>query len=285
MPVYVNTNISSLRAQRSLGRNQGAQDQSLHRLSTGLRINSAADDSAGLAISEKFKSQIRSLEQAQRNANDGISLIQVAEGSLAEMGDMLKRMRELAIQSANGTLTDSDRGFLQGEFNELVKEMARISSTTEFNGRKLLNGSASAGVSFQVGINDTADDRITVSIANVGPDKLGSSAGAAASTKINAQSISQASSAQGTLSIIDEALVQLSEVRSVLGAVQNRLTRSIENIGSSVENLSAANQRIRDVDVARETSSLTRNQILVQAGVSVLSQANSSPQVALSLLQ
>jgi flagellin len=280
MPIYVNTNIASQRAQRNLGRNQSATERSLTRLSTGLRNNSAADDSAGLAISEKLKSEVRSLEQAQRNANDGVSLIQVAEGSLGQMGEILNRMRELSIQSANGTLSDSDRGFIQTEFSNLIQELDRIAETTEFNGTKLLQGDASAGISFQVGLGATSNDRITLSIANVKTDQLGG-----AGTKLADISVDVTTNALNSLSVIDTAIKDLAKVRSVLGASQNRLARTIDNIGSSVENLSAANSRIRDVDIAKETSAMTRSQILVQAGVSVLAQANQAPQVALDLLK
>ena len=280
MALNVNTNVTSIIAQRNLNRTQSMQQKSLERLSTGMRINSAADDSAGLAISTKFKSQLRSMDQAQRNANDGISLIQTAEGALDQMGDILGRARELAVQSSNGTLTTSDRSFIDSEFRSLVNEMDRIVSTTEFNGRKLLNGSASAGVSFQVGANNTSNDRITVSITNVGTKKIGSST----TNSLFSQSLSTASKAQASLSVIDDAISDLSTVRAKLGSAQNRLDVSIENLGSGIENLSAANARIRDVDVAKETANMTKGQILVQAGISVLAQANQSPQAALSLL-
>ena len=280
MPLNVKTNISSLIARRNLNRSQNMVDKSLARLSTGMRITSAADDAAGLAISQKLKSQIRSLEQASRNANDGISLIQTAEGGMDQMGEILNRMRELAVQSANGTLTNTDRSFLHSEFNTLVSELDRIADTTEFNGRKLLNGSASAGVSFQVGANNTSNDRITVSITNVGTKKIGTST----TNSLFSQSLSTASKAQASLSVIDDAISDLSTVRAKLGSAQNRLDVSIENLGSTKENLSAANARIRDVDVAKETANMTKGQILVQAGISVLAQANQSPQAALSLL-
>ena len=280
MALNVNTNVTSIIAQRNLNRTQSMQQKSLERLSTGMRINSAADDSAGLAISTKFKSQLRSMDQAQRNANDGISLIQTAEGALDQMGDILGRSRELAVQSSNGTLTTSDRSFIDSEFRSLVNEMDRIVSTTEFNGRKLLNGSASAGVSFQVGANNTANDRITVSITNVGTKKIGTST----TNSLFSQSLSTASKAQASLSVIDDAISDLSTVRAKLGSAQNRLDVSIENLGSGIENLSAANARIRDVDVAKETAALTRGQILSQAGISVLAQANQAPQAALSLI-
>ena len=279
MPLYVNTNVASQFAQRQLGKSQASAQKSLERLSTGLRINSAADDAAGLAISNKFRSQIRGLEQAQRNAGDGISVIQTAEGALDQMGEIVTRMRELSIQSANGSLTDADRTFLDSEFQSLSGELNRIAGSTDFNGRKLLNGSASAGIAFQIGVNNTTTDRITVSIANTQASQLGT-----AGTKLNTQGISTVTKSQNSLGIIDAAISQISNARSKLGASQNRLNVTIDNLGTSVENLSAANARIRDVDVARETASLTRSQILVQAGVSVLAQANQSPQIALSLL-
>lgn len=279
MPLFVNTNVASQFAQRQLGKSQSSAQQSLARLSTGLRINSAADDAAGLAISNKFRSQIRGLEQAQRNAGDGISVIQTAEGALDQMGEIVTRMRELSVQSANGSLTDTDRTFLDSEFQSLAGELDRIAGSTDFNGRKLLNGSASAGIAFQVGVNNTSGDRITVSIANTQASQLGT-----AGTKLNSQGVSTVTKSQNALGIIDAAITQISNARSKLGASQNRLNVTIDNLGTSVENLSAANARIRDVDVARETASLTRSQILVQAGVSVLAQANQSPQIALSLL-
>ena len=184
------------------------------------------------------------------------------------------------MQSSSDTLTSSDRSFIDSEFRSLVDEMDRIVSTTEFNGRKLLNGSASAGVSFQVGANNTANDRITVSITNVGTKKIGSST----TNSLFSQSLSTASKAQASLSVIDDAISDLSTVRAKLGSAQNRLDVSIENLGSGIENLSAANARIRDVDVAKETAALTRGQILSQAGISVLAQANQAPQAALSLI-
>lgn len=281
MAIYVNTNVQSLTAQRKLDKSQNSATKSLQRLSTGLRINSAADDAAGLAISEKLKSQTRSLEQAQRNANDGVSLTQTAEAGVEQMQGILGRMRELSVQSSNGTLSSSDREFLNDEFSSLRTELDRIADTTEFNGIKLLQGSASAGVDFQIGINDSANDRITVKITSSRSDDLG---GTAASLKLDQQSISQASKAQDSLASIDKAINQLSSVRSGLGSSQNRLSISVDNLGSTVENLAAANQRIRDVDVAKETANLTKSQILVQAGLSVLAQANQSPQIALSLI-
>jgi flagellin len=279
MPININTNVSSLFAQRSLNKAQGSLGKSLERLTTGLRINSAADDAAGLAISTRFQSQIRSLEQSQRNANDGISVIQTAEGSLEQMSNMLIRMRELFVQSSNGSLNNSDRDAIHQEFGNLISELDRIAGNTDFNGVSLLNGSASAGLTFQVGINNTANDKITVSIANLQTSKIG-----AGGSFVSGQSVSTAAKAQSSLGVIDGALDQISNARAGLGATQNRLSVTIDNLGSMVENLSSSNARIMDADVAKETANLTKNQILVQAGVSVLAQANQQPQIALSLL-
>ena len=279
MALYVNTNTASLFAQRQLGKSQMGQQKSLQRLSTGLRINSAADDAAGLAISTQFTAKIRGMNQASRNAADGISMIQIAEGGLEQMGGILTRMRELSIQSANGSLTDSDRLFIETEFSELSAELDRIAGSTDFNGRKLLQGSASAGVTFHIGVNNTTTDKITVSIQNVQASQLGTNG-----TKLNAQGVSTVTKAQTALGVIDAAITQLSTARSKLGAGQNRLDVTIDNLGTTVENMSAANSRIRDADIAKESAALTRAQILTQAGVSVLAQANQTPQAALSLI-
>ncbi len=280
MPLYVNTNVSSLFAQRNLTRSTMSQQKSLEKLSTGLRINSASDDAAGLAISDRFRARIRSLDQAQRNANDGISVIQTAEGSLEQMTNLIHRLRELSVQSANGSLTDGDRLFIDEEFQTLVNEIDRIAGGTSFNGLKLLNGSASGGLVFQVGADNTSLDKISVSIANNQTSRLGTGG-----TKLNTQGVSTITKSQTSLGVIDAALAQISTERANLGASQNRLNVTIDNLGTSIENLSASNARIRDADIAKETALLTRAQILVQAGVSVLAQANQAPQVALQLLQ
>lgn len=278
MALYVNTNVASLFAQRQLSKSQGTAEKALERLSTGMRINSAADDAAGLAVTTRFKSQIRGMEQAQRNANDGISVIQVAEGSLEQMTDILIRMRELAVQSANGSFTDSDRAFLNVEFESLTVEMDRIANTTAFNGTKLLDGSAAAGIAFQVGSNNTANDRIVISIANMNAAQL-------ATADISAQTISTGLGARDAIDVIDDAITSIASQRADLGAVQNRLNITIDNLGTAIENLSASSARIADADIAKETANLTRAQILVQAGLSVVAQANSFPQSALNLLQ
>jgi len=280
MSITINTNTSSLNAQRNLNGTQNRLQGNLGRLSTGLRINTAADDAAGLAISEKLKSQVRSLGQAERNANDGVSLLQTAEGAMNEVSGIMTRMRELAVQSANGTLGGTERGYLNDEFTALSSEIDRIADVTEFNGQKLLDGS-STGLSMQVGINATTSDRLSVSISDMHANQLGTVSG----SMVSDIDISSVTGAQNALGIIDGAISDISAARAGLGAVQNRLNVTISNLGSARENLSAANSRIRDVDVASETADMTRNNILMQAGVSVLAQANQMPSVALSLLR
>ncbi len=277
--INVNSNISSIFAQRRLSKSQEGLNKAMARLTTGLRINSAADDAAGLAVGTRMQTQIRSLEQAKRNAGDGISASQTAESSMEQMTDVLSRLRELSIQSSNGALNNGDRSFLHTEFSDLVTELDRLAQNTEFNGIKLLDGGVSAGLTFHVGSGNTANDKITISITNMRANKLG-----AGGVFLDTQSVSTSAKAQTSLGIIDGALTQIGAVRSKLGSFQNRLGITIDNIGSSVENLSASKARIMDADIAKETAALTRNQILVQAGVSVLAQANQAPQIALSLL-
>lgn len=271
------TNVASLAAQRNLSRNEGVMNKAMARLSSGLRINTAADDAAGLAISEKLRASLRGLAQAQRNANDGISMLQTAEGALNETSDMLVRMRELAVQSANGTLGTNERVALHSEFTQLRQEIDRIATVTDFAGIKLLDGSQSAGVTFQVGTGNTSNDRIAVSIAAAYTSSLNSS--------LNTASISTVSGAQSSLTYIDTAINTLNQKRGVYGAKQNRLYTTINNLSAAHENLSAANSRIRDADVAAESANFTRSQILMQAGVSVLAQANQLPSSALSLIR
>ena len=280
MAITINTNVASINAQRNLSRTQGALAGNLGRLSTGLRINSASDDAAGLAISEKLKAQIRGLGQAERNANDGVSLMQTAEGAMNETSGILTRMRELAVQSANGTLGTTERGFLQQEAGALRSEVDRIANVTEFNGTKLLTGGATGtAFTFQVGTGATANDQITATVKGVASADLGGVTGG-----LGAIDLSTATGARAALGVIDQAITDVSTRRADLGSVQNRLNVTIANLGSARENLSAANSRIRDVDVASESADMTRNNILMQAGVSVLAQANQQPQIALSLL-
>lgn len=282
MSISINTNVASINAQRNLSATQGSLMGNLGRLSTGLRINTAADDAAGLAISERLRAQTRSLSQAERNANDGISLLQTAEGAMNEVSGILTRMRELAVQSANGTLGSTERGFLHDELNALRSEVDRISQVTEFNGTSLLSGGATgATFDFQVGIGATANDRISATIQGTASADLGT-VGADTLATID---ISTAAGAQSSLGVIDQAITDISSRRADLGAVQNRMQITIANLGSARENLTAANSRIRDVDVASETAAMTRNNILMQAGVSVLAQANQMPSVALNLLR
>ena len=279
MALTVNTNIASLNAQRNLTTTQTALNKSLQRLSSGLRINSAADDAAGLAISEGMRSQIRSMNQAVRNANDGVSLVQTAEGALNEVSNILVRMRELATQSATGTVSSEQRSYIDAEFTQLKSEIDRISSATEFNGTKLLNGGTGTSVttSFQIGAGNTSGvDDISVTI---------SAAGASAIGMTSTVNVTTAANASTALASIDTAIKSVSNTRGSLGAVQNRLQSTINNLQVSIENLSAAESRIRDVDVASETAAMTRAQILTQAGTSILSQANQTPQSALSLLR
>ncbi len=275
MALTINTNVASMNAQRNLGATQMRLNGNLGRLSSGQRINTAADDSAGLAISERFKSQIRSLGQAERNANDGVSMLQTAEGALNEISGVLTRIRELAVQSANGTLGSAERVYIDNENLALQAEITRISDVTEFNGTKLLDGTVSTGATLQVGINGTTNDQISFSIQDSDFSTL---TGAAVS-------LSTQTNAQAALTTLDTAINAVSTIRAGLGTVQNRLNVTVANLGSARENISAANSRIRDVDVAAETAEMTRNNILVQAGVSVLSQANQAPQVALNLLR
>lgn len=280
MPIQslaLQTNAASLKAQRNLMKTEGTMGTAMARLSSGLRINIAADDAAGLAISEKLRASIRGLSQAQRNSNDGISMLQTAEGGMNEVSDMLIRMRELSVQSANSTLGTTERTALNQEFSQLKSEITRIADTTEFNGRKLINGGASANhtYDFQVGIQNTANDRISVTINASSATALGLSATVSITTMTGARS---------SISTLDTALKSVNASRGKLGASQNRLQVTINNLSAMHENLSAANSRIRDADVATETANMARGQILMQAGIAVLSQANQLPSMALSLI-
>jgi len=278
--ISVLTNVTSLNAQRNLASTQAALATSVGRLSSGMRINSASDDAAGLGISENLSANIKSLAQAQRNANDGISMSQVAEGSMNDMQGIVSRMRELSVQSANATLGGNERGYIQTEFTQLSSEINRISGVTNFNGQKLLDGSASTGLTFQIGIQNTSNDRLSMSITKLTTSTLGST-----SLHIASASLSTATNAQLAIGTFDKAIQQLSQARAKVGATQNRMTVTVSNLAVAQENLTAANSRIRDVDVASESANLTKSQILSQAGIAVLSQANQIPQAALSLLR
>jgi flagellin len=275
MGLRVNTNIASINAQRNVSQVTTRLARNYQRLSTGLRIATAADDAAGLAISERLRSQIRSLSQASRNANDGISLVQVGEGALNEVSNILVRLRELAIQSANGSSSTTDKNTIREEFTSLVSEIDRIAQSTEFNGIKLLDGSAST-VTFQVGINTIAGiDSLNVSLTPALSTTLG----------LNSVDVGSGGSTSFAITQIDSAINAVSQLRGRFGSLQNRLQSTIANLGVTGESLSAAESRIRDVDVAFETAELTRNNILQQASISILSQANAQPQSALQLLQ
>ena len=274
MGIRINTNVASINTQRHLFNSTINFNKSMEKLSSGLRINRAGDDAAGLAISEGLKSDIRALEQAARNASDGISMVQTAEGALDEVSNILLRLRELAEQSLNGTLTDAERGYLNSEYGDLLSEIDRIANSTEFNGIQLLDGSATAAVSIQVGIDTNTWDSIAVDVTTARDSTtLGLAAG-----------VDTAANAGTAMGEVLAAIDTVSSARSDFGAVQNRLETSIRNIHNQKENLSAANSRIRDVDVASETSSLTSYQILQQAGVSMLAQANMTTGLAMSLL-
>ncbi len=284
MALTINTNVASLNAQRNLGKSQGSLNKSMQRLSSGLRINSAKDDAAGLAISDRMTSQIRGLNQAARNANDGISLAQTAEGALQETTNILQRMRELAVQSANDTNTADDRASLDAEFSQLISEIDRIADTTSFNGKVLLSGGfATASAVFQVGAN--AGQTIGVTIAAATTSALGNmSTNSVPVDTVTAAGVTTRASASNAISTIDAAIGQVDTIRGDLGAVQNRFESTIANLSNVSENLSAARSRILDADIAQETSDMTKYNILQQAGVSILAQANQAPQLALSLL-
>lgn len=281
MALSVMTNVASLAAQRNLGNTEMLLGKSIGRLSSGLRINRAGDDAAGLGISENLKADIRSLAQARRNANDAVSLTQVAEGALNEVHGIVSRMRELAVQSANGTIGATERGYINTEFTALRAEIDRIAAVTEFNGQVLLDGSTATGLNFQVGIHSGPNDQLTMSVATVAASTLGSTGGG---LTLGSASLSTVTNSLAALASLDTAITQLSTRRADIGALQNRVQVTINNLSVAHENLSAANSRIRDTDVAEETAALTRNQILVQAGVAVLGQANQIPASALSLI-
>lgn len=276
MGFRINTNVSSIAAQRSLASTTKESQDTLNKLSSGSRITKAADDAAGLAISEKMKSQIRSSQQANRNANDGISMVQTAEGGLDEISSMLTRLRELSIQSASDTVGDTERNFTDMEYQNLKQEIERISQVTEFNGTKLLSGEGDK-LDFQIGTNNDAfQDRIQYDSGSINSTMSGLGIGEIA--------VNSKEGAQESLAVIDKAIETVSGQRAELGAIQNRLSSTSNNLQTTVENLSAANSRIRDVDYAAATAKNAKNNILAQAGTSVLSQANAQGQNALRLI-
>jgi len=273
MALTIQTNYAAMAAQKNLASNQKQLAGSFQKLSSGFRVNSAADDAAGLAVSESMKSQIRSFTVAERNAGDAVSMSQTAEGALGDVHDILGRMRELAVQSSNGSLTNTDRGYLNTEFGALQSEITRIQGSTKFNGVSLLNATA-ATVKFQVGLNNTGSDQIDVTFGGVNLSGVGT----------GSATVANATGALTALSSIDTAIGSVSSYRSKFGSAMNRLDVATSNIQTMRLNISAANSRIRDVDVASETSNLSRNQVLSQAGVSILAQTNQLPQMAFGLL-
>lgn len=277
MPQVINTNVMSLNSQRALNMSQKSMATSLERLSSGLRVNRAADDAAGLAIAERFTSQIRGLNQAVRNANDGISMVQTGEGALGELTNAMQRMREISVQAANGIYNESDRESLNEEFQQLSDEINRIIQATEFNETSILKGSE---ITFQVGFQSGSTNQITISTTNL------STASQMTDLLSTAVSIggSTASAALAALGLLDNAISLIVSERAQYGAAQNRLESTIRNLENVVENQSAARSRIMDADFAKETAELTRTQILQQAGTSMLAQANQLPSNVLSLL-
>lgn len=274
----INTNVGAINAHRNLNMSNTAMGKTMEKLSSGFRINRAADDAAGLAISEKMRFQMNGMNQAMRNAQDGVSLIQTAEGALTEVHSMLQRLNTLANQSATGTYDDKDRANIQKEVTALVSEIDNIAKSTNFNGIQLLGSGTGAGaalgasVTFQIGVD--GDNQLSATLKSMSANKLG----------VSGLSLSSAATAKAAIATIETAINTVSEQRASFGAVQNRLEHTINNLGVTAENLSASESRIRNADMAKEMTDFTRNQILVQAGTSMLAQANSAPQNVLKLL-
>ncbi len=284
MALIVNTNIASLNAQRNLSTSNAALGLSLQRLSSGLRVNSAKDDAAGLAVAESITSGVRGNTQAIRNANDGISVGQTAEGALGQIANNLQRIREISVQAANGSISNSNRSQLQKEVDQLTQEISRIVQTTEFNGTKLLSGAAT--ITFQIGYSGSVDNQVSISttdLALAGSAGLNSFSGSLTAT--GTIDITTSGGASAALSKLDYDISQVANLRSTYGAVQNRFEAVISNLQNYVENLTASKSRIMDTDFAAESAQLTRNQILQQAGTAILAQANTVPQQALTLLR
>lgn len=277
-PLAINTNVGSLVAQNNLSKTGRALNKSIERLSSGLRINSASDDAAGMAVSEGLRAQTEGFKQATENANDAVSILSTAEGAMNSISDTLVRMRELAVQAANDSLTSTERGYINTEFTQLATEITRISDVAEFNGIKLMDGSAGAASNgalvFQVGTRSTANDRIGITLADID----------ATSLSVNASAVDTLANAQTAITSVDAAISTLATSRATLGATMNQLTSAVDYLATTVENMSAANSQIRDTDVAAESANFTKAQVLMQAGTSMLSQANAVPNLALRLL-
>jgi flagellin len=275
MSLFINHNIASLVAQRRVANTQRTLQDSFERVSSGLRINKAADDAAGLGVAENLQAQYRSSRVAMRNTNDGISVVQTAEGSTNEVAQIIKRMRELAVQSSSEVLASTERNYIQDEFSQLTQEVERIANVTEFNGQKLTNNS-STSLSVQVGVNNTANDRISITLGDLTASTLG--------VRTADMSLNTVASARAAITELDAALDTVNGYRSDFGATQNRLGSALRNIEIYAENLASAESQIRDADFAYETAELSKLQIMQQAGLSVLAQAKMSTQGVLSLL-
>ncbi|MEP6502147.1 MAG: flagellin domain-containing protein [Betaproteobacteria bacterium] len=282
MPLTINTNIASLNAQRNLNMSQGSLSTSMQRLSSGLRVNSAKDDAAGLAIAERMNAQVRGMNVAVRNANDGISMSQTAEGALSQVGNALQRMRELAVQARNSTNSSSDKDSLNKEFAQLQMEISRVLGGTTFNGKHIL-GSDATSLTFQIGANTTADDTITISTSNMATDPTITAVTNTSTALIDASATSGAIGS--VIDNIDLALDNINDTRATFGATQSRFDAIITNLQTGVENQSAARSRIMDADFASETANMSRAQVLQQAGTAMVAQANQLPNQVLKLLQ
>ncbi|MCD5361641.1 flagellin [Chromobacterium aquaticum] len=282
MAITVNTNIASLNAQRNLNQSGNSLQASLQRLSSGLRVNSAKDDAAGLAISQTLTSAIRGNNQAIKNANDGISVGQTAEGALGQIANNMQRIREIAVQASNGSVSNTNRSQLQNEVDQLTQEISRIVQTTQFNGTSLLSGGSV--LTFQVGSSGAATNQVSISSVDLTSGNVLNSYNSGL-TNTGTITVTTQGGASASLSSLDADIAQISNIRSTFGAVQNRFDAVVANLQNYTENLTAANSRIVDVDFAAETANLTKNQILQQAGTSILKNANSLPQSALTLLQ
>jgi len=274
----INTNVGSLNAQRNLSQVGRDVNKSIQRLSSGLKINSASDDAAGIAVAEGLRAQLGGFEQAAENANDAVAQLATAEGAYNAISDIMIRMRELAVQSASDTLTDKERAYINTEFEDLTSEITRISDVTEYNGISLLTGTSGAGsdgaMVYQVGTRNSANDQIKITLKDQDAAALG----------VDAAAVDNLANAQAAITTIDSAIDQLATDRATLGSTSNELTLAVDNLANTVENLSAARSQIEDADVAAESAEFTKNQVLMQAGVSMLSQANGIPQMSLRLL-
>ena len=283
-PLAINTNSGSLTAQRNLGSSHRSLQKSIARLSSGVRVSSAADNAAGMAISENMRAQQAGFRQAARNANDGVAVLQTAESGYQSISDLLVRMRELAVQSANDSVSDTERGYLDTEYQDLISEIDRISNVTEYNGVSLLDGTAGSlgattgTMTFQVGTRNSANDRISVTLTTQNASALGLGSGAAADR------ISSLAGAQSAISVIDTALESLSTDRATLGSTINNLQSAVDNLASTIENYGNSLSQIRDTDMAEESASFSKSQVMQQAGVAMLSQANAQPNLVLRLL-